>query len=474
VDISPLLTPDCQVVEFESIWQGNWELIPEEVSSRFANLDVAVKFGMNLLRNPDSVPTRLGMLSYHHGDPTKYRGRPAVFHEMANGEKFVGAIVQRLNNTLDGGVVFAQCRIPITNYSYRKTLYNTYLGSISLLHKAICASQLDSDASPSSSLGTLRTLPKNWQVSRLILKVQWRGFMRLLYGLFVEKIWQLGQLPQFVDLCAVQVIEVSDLMIIHAPQGYSFIADPFVLGKDIYCEGMNARTGVGQILRYDGEWRAIDLHLDGQHASYPQTVGNGSRTYLFPEVGGHTAPKLYELAPDGKSIISKLALLGLGDLRLADATLFQQHGLWYLFGTQVATADYQLELWVAKEINGPYQQHPSSPIRIDPEGSRMAGPLDYVDGSLIRFGQVCTSRYGDGIKIFRVTKLTPTEYQEVSLGAMEMSGAFGPHTISREASGLILDFYQERISLMAGTRRLRSYLQSRKLHGTGNRNFYSA
>lgn len=464
IDVSPLLDPNCEIVEFESIWKGNWELIPEEVTSQFSELDVAVKLGMNLLLNPDSIRTRFGVLSFHHGDPTKYRGRPAVFHEMANGEKTVGAMVQRLNTTLDGGAILAQCRAPITDYSYRETLNNTYFASIPLLHKAICASRLDQKISPPESLGTLRTLPRNGKVFGLVAKVLGCGITHILYGLFVEKIWQLGQLPQPIDEKNSNKIDVADLKVTRAPQGFSFIADPFVFGMNIYCEGMNAMTGTGHILRYDGDWHELDLDLKGKHVSYPQIISLGSEIYLFPEVGTHSSPQLYELSKDGKIVKSITPLLGLENNRLADATLFSHGGNWYLFGSQGRSTDYQLDLWVAGEISGPYQSHPSSPIRIDPDGSRMAGPLHSVNGVFLRLGQDCTSRYGDGVRIFQVTNLTSTEYEEFPMGSVKMSGAFGPHTLSWQGDDSILDFYHEQISLMAGIRRARAYLQFRKGH----------
>jgi len=462
VDISPLLDSNCKKVEFKSDWQGNWELIPAEASSHFSDLDVAVKFGMNLLLNPDSVPTRLGILSYHHGDPTKYRGRPAVFHEMLNGEKTVGAMVQRLNNTLDGGVVLAQCMAPITEYSYRDTLINTYLASVPLLHKSATTLQFIEEFSSPTSLGTLRTLPRNWEVFRLSINILRSKLRHLIYGLFVEKVWQLGQLPKFAHGNKVLGIEVSDLQIIRAPQGYSFVADPFVFKSTIYCEGMDARTGVGKILRYDGTWFEMNLGLDEQHVSYPQIISDGSRTYLLPEVGGHLSPQLYELTPDGKVVVSISPLLGFDGVRLTDATLFEQNGEWFLFGSQGPTSDYQLELWVGEAIYGPYHQHPSSPIRIDPTGSRMAGPVDSKNGTVLRFGQDCASRYGDGVNIFKITNLTSTEYEEIPFGEIHMTGAFGPHTFSRNGQGVILDFYKERITLMAGVRRIRAYLYLRK------------
>ena len=41
-------------------------------------------------------------MSFHHGDPRKYRGRPSGFYEIANKEKIQGQVVQILTPKLDG------------------------------------------------------------------------------------------------------------------------------------------------------------------------------------------------------------------------------------------------------------------------------------------------------------------------------------------------------------------------------------
>jgi len=48
------------------------------------NLDLLIKFGMNLLTIPEDLKSRFGVFSYHHGDPEKIEvGRPA-FSEILN------------------------------------------------------------------------------------------------------------------------------------------------------------------------------------------------------------------------------------------------------------------------------------------------------------------------------------------------------------------------------------------------------
>ena len=73
----------------------------------FTAIDAIVKFGLGLLRVPDRTVLPIPILSFHHGDPGAYRGRPAGFWELIEGASFVGQVVQILRNRLDAGRVVA-------------------------------------------------------------------------------------------------------------------------------------------------------------------------------------------------------------------------------------------------------------------------------------------------------------------------------------------------------------------------------
>jgi hypothetical protein len=70
-----------------------------------------IKFGMGLLRIPSSEQLSVPILSYHHGDPAEFRGRPAGFYEMLAGRSVMGQVVQRLSNDLDAGDIVASARV---------------------------------------------------------------------------------------------------------------------------------------------------------------------------------------------------------------------------------------------------------------------------------------------------------------------------------------------------------------------------
>ena len=100
----PINLEQTEVINFESIYKGAWQSLPKEVYDALdvGSVDLVIKFGMSLLRL-DEHQKMPPILSFHHGNPSKYRGRPAGFYEILNKEKSTGIIVQSISNKLDAG-----------------------------------------------------------------------------------------------------------------------------------------------------------------------------------------------------------------------------------------------------------------------------------------------------------------------------------------------------------------------------------
>ncbi len=111
-----------EVIHFDSDYEGAWQRIPEDVCARILDkgIKLVIKFGMSLLRI-DGGLQRLDILSYHHGDPEYYRGRPAGFYEIYENADSVGIIVQKLSNKLDAGEVLVRGYSKVHHHSYKKT-----------------------------------------------------------------------------------------------------------------------------------------------------------------------------------------------------------------------------------------------------------------------------------------------------------------------------------------------------------------
>ena len=456
VSIHDIGLEDALQVDFERETNGMWEEIPANTLSRFSDSDVVVKFGMGLLRNPHLIPAKYGVLSYHHGDPEKYRGRPAGFWESLNSERSMGVIVQSLSNNLDAGEIKAIGFSRVNQTSYRKTLSDVYATGSPLLRKAM--KNLTSNSAVASNISKkTTTLPSNVKVIQLSIMQLKNRVARYAYGAFFEKKWRVGSLPLLGDLEKHSTIKAQEIDLIPVPSGYMMTADPCgELLDGLYCELLNNKSGLGEIgIWKQGNWHHLDIGIAG-HASYPQIVQWNNSAYLFPEVSSGSSPVLIELGLDGKPSGKRMYLKNLEDKKLVDGTLFESNGSWFLFAGSSADSHQRLDLFCSSSLDADFHAHPISPIVLDPRSSRMAGPIVQKAGSIYRFGQDCSERYGGGITISRVTEFTPNSYREERVGSLSLEGALGPHTLLIGKDKIWLDFYTEKFAFAAGIRRIKA------------------
>lgn len=446
-----------EVLTFHSLYSGAWQTIPDEIvdAMRAKGVRTIIKFGMSLLRmdNLDGVD----VLSFHHGDPRFHRGRPAGFYEIQNNAPCVGMIVQKLSNVLDGGEVLALGHCKLYPYSYRQTIQGLYQASPALFRRALMnyRNGLTVAIKPK---GKNYRLPGNWTVAKFCVRMLSRKFSRLLYGALYEKKWNIVMRDD-LDVFSRATTTVSGGRQPRIPEKYSFLADPFFSsdGSVVRAEAMVASSGLGEIIEFEASTLEFSRKLlTGPHFSYPYTMTDAGQEFILPEVAGHEAP--YLLTPSGGT---KIPLRGLEDARIVDPSLVRHGDHYYLFGGHPQSAAVMLNVYVADALDGPYLPHPMNPVVMDPSRARMGGRLILRDGSLYRFGQDNSGSYGNGIKIMQVTTLSPDAYEEREVGELRFSDAKGPHTVDARNGKVLLDFYVEKFSLLAGYRRFAAVIHSR-------------
>lgn len=453
-------------VEFDASHEGMWERIPSEIAARFTNAEVVIKYGMTLLRGVDDLPLVHGVLSYHNGDPARFRGRPAGFYEILEGVPTQGVIVQRLSDTLDGGAIVARGTSRVVPHSYRQTLENSFRAGVPLLAQALRALEEGERVSCPETLGKNYRLPATRTVARQVVRLGRRKLSRVGYGLLKEKRWRIGVADIQWDPESDILIRMEDLSDIPNPSGFTFAADPFVMPDgSVIAELMDGARGVGTL----GVWRdsawSVDLFSLAGHASYPQVVEDNGAAFIFPETSSFAPPSLWEMnsafVPTGKVT----ALQGLEADRVVDGTLFERDGSWYLFGGRPGSAGDRLELWFAERLAGPYRLHPISPICIDVRRARMGGPIHELGGRLYRLGQNSSENYGGSLSVSRIDELSLYEYNEVPCGSLHMVEGWGPHTAGVTKDGLLIDYFQEVTTPGAGLRRVAGRVATWKARG---------
>ena len=450
----PVLNLTCGV-------ERAWDVLTPEALEFCAGHDVVIKFGLGLLRIPDELPVSHGIVSYHHGDPRRYRGRPAGFHEMSNHESVMGVVVQRLNNILDGGEILAEATSPVYPYSYRRTLTDAYRSGIPLLAMTVrnlsAGRQIEAE-----SVGKKHTLPSNSAVLKVAASQVLASASRLVYGAVRRKAWQVGRLETPLDLAHGDITVSSvDIRRWSTPKPYAFLADP--CGEDsegVFCEAM-LPTGKGSIVRLAGDClRQVEFGQSGAHFSYPQIVHGGSSSYLFPEVASHNSPSLYAVDPDTLVVSHRQPLKGLECERVLDGTLFEHHGRWYLFGQRAEEPASIVRLWHSNAILDTWEEHPCSPIVIDPRRARMAGPILTQNGENYRLAQDSVHGYGSALTVNRIELMSADSYAEKPLGRLSINDFKGPHTLTSSShGGYWLDLYRDEWSLLAGVSRFRGRIR---------------
>lgn len=445
-------------MDFESIQEGAWQRLPSRVLEALSKWRpaLALKFGMGLLRLPEEIECKI--LSFHHGDPRQFRGRPGGFYELLGNVPTVGQIVQIITNRLDAGAVVAFGETPVQPYSYRGTMEESYRTS-PLLMKSALANCLSGTELPLEPTGRNHRLPSNWAVARFAAKMIKEKAKRLVYGAFIEKAWQVVSAQVTLTNAQELLTRTKDRArwrIVPRPHPYGFLADPFPHPSDgVIVEALRRRDGQGEIVHFGSD--STHVYCSGPaHFSYPGTFRVGGHWYLIPEVSEWSPPRIYRIAGDECEFVGHLDVES--TVRLVDPTLHAQDGTVYLFANEASEGSHVLRLWTAKALFSRFTEHPESPIRISPAGSRMAGAILRLGTGLYRLGQQCSRGYGKAVILFEITRISLSDYREEVVGELTFDGVSGPHTLNVRGDTVYFDFYTERFALGAGIRRMRALL----------------
>jgi hypothetical protein len=196
------------------------------------------------------------------------------------------------------------------------------------------------------------------------------------------------------------------------------VADPFMVRQQeswyMFFEVINQATDHGDIglaTSQDGlHWDYAQIVLDEPfHLSYPYVFEWEDAYYMLPETGETRSVRLYK-ASDFPRQWSLIGTLLEGD-EYVDASIFRWNDDWWLFAS--TPKNDTLYLYTASELVGPWTQHPASPVVVgDANIARPAGRVLAFDGRIFRYTQDDKPVYGNKVRVFEITTLTPTSYQE--------------------------------------------------------------
>lgn len=417
------------------------------------DLDFILRFGFNIIRGEILSVPRYGVWSFHHDDEQKYRGGPPGFWEMYNGDCVTGAILQRLTDSLDAGIVLKK--------GYRKTILTSYTHSRDgmFLDSAdwpaqVCADLQRGDCSylnnaPSETTARIFRTPGNAQMLVFLLKLFKNNLGELSKKLFVADKWNIGVVNEPITRF-LETGPAPDVTWMPPPERGRFFADPFALSRDnvlhILLEDYSYAASKGRISSFsiDGENIAGPRAVldESWHMSHPYIVEYAGSIYCIPETCDAREVALYRAGgfPENWAKVATL----IGDFAGVDTTVVEYRDRWWLFATdQDDGPNHKLRIFFAPKLTGPWERHFLNPAKIDVRSSRPAGTPFMHHGALIRPSQDCSEYYGRRIVLNRITKLTPYEFEEEYAGTIEPyeTGpyAHGTHTVSAAAGVTVID-----------------------------------
>jgi hypothetical protein len=235
-------------------------------------------------------------------------------------------------------------------------------------------------------------------------------------------------------------------------------ADPFVLEKSgryfIFFEDLpfaagKAHISMVEVSREGGVTPPVKVLERDYHLSYPFLVEQDGELYMIPESSRNRTVEVYRCVDF--PLRWRLERVLLDGVRLVDATFHRGEDRWWMFANAAAggsrTFDDELHLFHAERLLGQWKPHPRNPVKSDARCARPAGQLVWRNGVLLRPAQICVPRYGAGISMNRVLRLTPHHYAERQVERVlpaPASGLLGIHTVNRAGELTVVDAFTRR------------------------------
>lgn len=436
---------------------------PEEVLTlvRSRRLDVILQFGFSGLSGGILDAARYGVWEFRHGDSDRYRGGPAYFWEMVEGNPVSGVALERQTDGREPGLILAKAYFPTDMGSHARNRVQPYFGSTHMviqklkeLHESGWEHVAARAVEPSPYTGRRHGYrpPTNMELAR------WIGprlpgklidrVARSLLGRTEVGHWRIAIRPRRMFALEGN-FDMSGFRWIEAPPGHMY-ADPFIAERDgrtwlfvedlsyseqravISCAEVTAEGALGS--------SQVILSSDG-HVSYPYVFFDGPTAYMVPETSAEGAVRLYRAA-DFPHRWELQAEIYPG--AAVDTSVVKQDDRWWFFTTlrEPRGKGMMLVLFYAETLDGPWIFHPMNPISADVRNIRGAGSIYRQEGMLIRPSQDCSLTYGYKFTMHEIVKLSPTVYEErqlVSIGPEWNPLLLATHTYNRGGSIEVTD-----------------------------------
>jgi hypothetical protein len=428
VDCSDLMQ-NASIIDIKPIKSRFIDRFNTDDLSAIANqrLDVILRFGFRILHGPILTQARYGIWSYHHGDPSRYRGAPPYLWELIERSPTSGAVLQALNEVLDGGTVLAEAHFPTSPFP--SVSLNGFAPYWSTTHFVIrCLNQLHSSL-PSSidALGQAQPLhphrpiykkPSNLDVTQWLATNVLKRVRRRLSRPAPTGPWRIAlrktSVPLYRDPSREALQQFKWLQ--GRPDG--FWADPFVIDhKDscwLFYEDFDANSKKACIafarITESGDLTDKGTALERDfHLSYPHIFHHAGEVFMVPESEQNGTVDLYRARNFPNDWVYECTLL---KIRAVDSTVFLHGGRWYMLSSpMIVLGDASItHVWSAPTLTGPWQLT-YAPLCADVRGARGAGRVFNHGSELWRPTQDCSTSYGHALGFSAIDSLPKSPQQ---------------------------------------------------------------
>ena len=423
-------------------------------SIKHHDLDFIIRFSFGIIRGDILQSARYGIWSFHHGDPDKYRGMPPGFWEIYNNDPVTGVILQRLTEKLDSGTILHRGYFRTEKHSYPKHLSQILLGCTdwpARICRELQAGMIDSvNSTPITSSAPIYHSPTNSHMLRFFISQLGNKINNQIRNLLLIDHWNIGIIEQPIGSLVDENRQLKPRWLFKTNR-HHFLADPFVIehnGKTaILAEEYDYKIEKGRIVFANWPSNADptppELAFDlTEHLSYPYLIKHEGDILCIPETYQARAVYLYKAIEFPHHWERQTTLLS--DRAIVDSTIFCHNDYWWLFATDHDQgAETKLYAWYSPTLTGPWQAHLLNPLKTDVRSSRPAGTPFVHQGNLYRPAQNCALGYGSGVTINQITRLSPTEFNEIVAASIspDPKGPYpnGLHTLCAHGNITIID-----------------------------------
>jgi hypothetical protein len=235
------------------------------------------------------------------------------------------------------------------------------------------------------------------------------------------------------------------------PLAGTYMTDPFVVTEheknwmffeDIPTRSVRGRLCCMELGNTRGCFGKPEVILESRkHLSFPCVFPHGNDYFMVPEESEDRVVQLYRATRFPYEF--RLETTYATDIGLVDTVPIFLDGRWYFFTTTSGAEPFvETHLFWSDSLDGRWNLHPSSPVSSSVRNIRSAGHLFYSSGRLLRPTQDCSRRYGYGITINEILRLTPSEFEERRvdfIGPNWRFGLLGTHTLNSTHAIEVID-----------------------------------